>query len=269
MGLEPVRLVAHVAVEVGELRRLVDAPTAVVDLCGRQIDRIVADLLAVLKLLLRAIERTAAKIGFKAVPREAVLHRHVDGAAERVEPEDRVSGDDRHLVDRVLGNEVPVDGVAERLVDAHAVLIDGEADRRSGDRRRVEAAIADVWLEVVARYVADRDARRLTRQRFGDRRIVEGLNVLCARLPDREGRLRDVDLAAAERRRRDHVEGREHDCVRARGGREDRENDDRRNAPGDCVRHSSPPFRLGSPTEGVASQPRRKAFLEPPATQAE
>ena len=40
------------------------------------------------------------------------------------------------------------------------------------------------------------------------------------------------------------------------GGREDGENDaGRRNAPGDCIRHPSPSVSLGSPTEGVASQP--------------
>ena len=127
------------------------------------------------------------KIGFEALPGEAVFHRHVESAPERVQAEDRISGDDRHLVDRVLGNQVPVDGVAERLVDTYAILIDGKADRRSGDRRRVEAAIAHVGLEVVARHVADCHARRLARQCLGDGRIVEGLDVQGSRLPTSAG----------------------------------------------------------------------------------
>ena len=47
-------------------------------------------------------------------------------------------------------NQIPVDGVAEGFVDAHAVLIDREPLRRAGDRRGVEAAEEDVGLQVVA-----------------------------------------------------------------------------------------------------------------------
>ena len=207
MRLEPARPVSQVAVEVGELRRFVDPPAAVVDLCRRHIDRPVADLLAELKLLLRAVERAAAKIGLDALPGEAVLHRHVERAAESIEAEDRVARDDRHLVDRIGGDQIPVDRVAESFVDAHAILIDGEANRRSGDRRRVEAAVADVGLKVVARDIADGDPGRLARQRLSDRQIVESLDVLGARLPDGAWNLRHVDLAAAQRRSRHDIEG--------------------------------------------------------------
>ena len=52
--------------------------------------------------------------------------------------EHRIGTDDRDAVDSVVGQEVAVDDVAERLVDAHAVLIDGEALRHAVDRRGVE-----------------------------------------------------------------------------------------------------------------------------------
>ena len=55
-----------------------------------------------------------------------------DRAADGVEAEHRIGADDGDAVDGVVGQEVPVDDVAEGLVDAHAVLIDGEA---LGERR--------------------------------------------------------------------------------------------------------------------------------------
>ena len=62
-------------------------------------------------------------------------------------------------VDGIGRQEVPVDGVAERLVDAHAVLIDGEALRQAVDRRSLKAAVLDAGLELVALQVVDHDRR--------------------------------------------------------------------------------------------------------------
>ena len=75
---------------------------------------------------------------------EAVLHRDADGAADGIEAEHRIVAEHRHVVDGDGRDEVPVDGVAEGFVDAHAVLVDGEspasarrlAMRRSRDRTR-------------------------------------------------------------------------------------------------------------------------------------
>ena len=80
---------------------------------------------------------------------------------------------------------------------------------------RVETPETDVGLEVVARHVADRDARRLTRQRLGEGRVDIGPNVLSAGLLYRAGDFVDIDLAAAERRGRNHVESRKYDCLGA------------------------------------------------------
>ena len=49
----------------------------------------------------------------------------------------------------MFGKQVPVDRVAEGLVDAHAVLVDRQTLRRTEHRRGLEAAIQDVGLERV------------------------------------------------------------------------------------------------------------------------
>src|ERR1700722_19523407 len=72
--LKPVRLVADVAVEIGDLGISVDAPATVVDLGRRHIDGVISDLLSVLNFLLRASERARADIRLEAIPGEAVLH---------------------------------------------------------------------------------------------------------------------------------------------------------------------------------------------------
>ena len=53
-------------------------------------------------------------------------------------------------VDGLRGDEIPIDGVAESLVEADAVLIHGKPLRRSLDRRGDEAAKAQILREIIA-----------------------------------------------------------------------------------------------------------------------
>src|SRR5690606_16129557 len=72
-----------------------------------------------------------------------------------------------HQVDGVDGrlrHERPVDGVAEGIVQAHAVLVDGEALRQTEQRRSDEAAVLQVRLQRVVLRVVDMDARELPAQ---------------------------------------------------------------------------------------------------------
>src|SRR6185437_13539467 len=90
------------------------------------ISGVVPHLLAILQDLARLAEGAAGSLAREAVKGEAVLHRHQRGAAERVEPVDRVAADQIEAVDGEVRNQVPVDGVAEAFIDAHAVLVDGK-----------------------------------------------------------------------------------------------------------------------------------------------
>ena len=69
-------------------------------------------------------------------------------AAQRVESEHRVrAGNQLDAGDRRLRQQVPVDDVAERLVDAHAVLEHRQALGHAEQRRGREPAKVDVRLE--------------------------------------------------------------------------------------------------------------------------
>ncbi len=92
-------------------------------------------------------------------------------------------------VDGVVGQEVPVDDVAEALVDAHAVLIDGEALRLAIDRRGIEAAVLQAALEHVALRVAEDDARHRVLQHLGNGGVVELGDVLLRSASDSAGYL--------------------------------------------------------------------------------
>ena len=63
------------------------------------------------------------------------------------------------------------------LVDAHAVLIDGEALRRAVDRRGIEAAVLQLALEQVALRVAEDDARHRVLQHLRHGRVAAALDV--------------------------------------------------------------------------------------------
>jgi hypothetical protein len=71
-----------------------------------------------------------------------------------------------------LRDEVPIDDIAEYLVDAHAVLINGEPLRRTDDRRGDVAAKIEVALELVAGLVAERHAGQ--RARHGAEKVGAG-----------------------------------------------------------------------------------------------
>ena len=84
-----------------------------------------------------APERPAGYLAAESRVVEAVLEIEGEGAAERVEPVGRVgAGADLHPVDRELRKQVELHGVAERLVDAHPVLVDRDALGQPEERRR-------------------------------------------------------------------------------------------------------------------------------------
>ena len=100
-----------------------------------------------------------------AVVGEAVFHLERQRTADGVEPVDRIAWHQRHAADRGFRDEVPIDEIAEHLVDAYAVLINRETLRRADDRGGDKAAIIEVALKLVAGLIAERDARYAARQR--------------------------------------------------------------------------------------------------------
>ncbi len=132
------------------------------------IDGKIIDLLAPLRRTLDTSERAAHGVDFGAVIGEAVLHLHVDRPAQRVEAEGGIVGHHGDRSDRGGRNQVPVDGVAERFVDAHAVLVHREPLRRAGDGGCDEAAKLHVGLEGIAGNFIDDDARHVFLQRIAD-----------------------------------------------------------------------------------------------------
>ena len=110
--------------------------------CRRRMPRCCRSARPYWKSRLNQTERSARKLDLAAVVGEAVLELHVHRAAERVQAEHRVRAFQIDLVDRQIGDQVQIDGVAERLIEADAVDVDGEtlracpaaAMRRSHDR---------------------------------------------------------------------------------------------------------------------------------------
>ncbi len=144
------------------------APAILVERAPADIAREGAGLHAVFDDAVAPAERAARRLRASALEIEAVLHFHRQGAAERVEAEYGIVADQIDPVHGKVRHQVPVDGVAERLVDAHAVLIDREALRRALDRRGVEAAILDVRLKRAVLNVIDVDAGHALAERAGE-----------------------------------------------------------------------------------------------------
>ncbi len=142
------------------------------------------------------------RVRFLALIGEAVLHLDGQGAADGVEAEDRVVGHEGQAADRHFRDEVPVDDIAIGLVDADAVLIDGEPLRRSRYRRGDEAAVVEVALEGVAGLVADGNAGEILAERI--HQVHRAIMIEIRRGQHRRVRrhLVAIDHAGVGRRRR-------------------------------------------------------------------
>ena len=98
----------------------------------------------------------------------AALGARDHGAAQRVAAIDRVGArNDFQPVDRVHGNQVPVDLVGQGFVDAYAVHEDAEPRRRADQKRTREPAVGQVGLERIVLHVGQVDAAQVARQRVG------------------------------------------------------------------------------------------------------
>jgi hypothetical protein len=106
-----------------------------------------------------AVPGAAGELGGGALVAEAVLGADADGAAEAVQPEHRErTRDQLHAVDSGLRHQRPVDRVTERLVQAHAVLVHGQALGKPQQWRGGVAPELDVGLQRVRRAFVDEDA---------------------------------------------------------------------------------------------------------------
>ena len=137
--------------------RRLETPAAVAQTLRREIGGVVADLDAVLRVSGEPAERAALNLAFEALIGEAVFHLQIDRPAQRIEAEHRIVGPQIGAVDGVGRDQIPVDRVAERLVEADAAHVNRDALRRALHRRRKEAAIAELLRGAVAVGIGQRD----------------------------------------------------------------------------------------------------------------
>ena len=161
-------LVTDLAEKLRDLARVVVGPATITQQVPGQEIIPVAVLATMFELDSMPAERTG--VGLDRPTRVVAAALGVDRqcAAQGVQAEGRIrSGNELDAGDRRLRNQVPVDDIAERLVDAHAVLEHRQALRHTKQRRGGKAAKAHVWLERIALRGVDRDAGRILLQIFG------------------------------------------------------------------------------------------------------
>src|ERR1700704_1992189 len=191
---------ADITVEAANVRRGKIAKAAVVQSFEGAIDGKIVDLLAPLRRTLDASERAVHRVVLGALIVEAILHPHVNRSAQRIEAERWIVGHDGDRPDGGRRDQIPVDGVTGRFVDAHAVLVDRERLRGSGDRGRDKTAKLYVRLEWIAANFADDDAGHLLLQSVRDVQRPGALDLAGTKRVDACRHL--VDIYSRGRRRR-------------------------------------------------------------------
>ena len=96
---------------------------------------------------------------------EPVLHPHRQCAAQGVETKDRVGADEVHAVDREVGDQIPIDSVAERLIESDPVHIDREALRVALQWGGEKTVVEEIGLKRIAGGGIERDARDILVER--------------------------------------------------------------------------------------------------------
>ena len=123
------------------------------------------------KLARLRAEGAGAEVGAEAFVAEAVFHVHDHGAAEAVQAEQRRgAAGQRDIVDGGLRQQIPVDRVAERFVDADAVLINGDSLGQAEQGRNGETAILQVRLQGVVLGIVQGNAAEGAAQKIGETR---------------------------------------------------------------------------------------------------
>ena len=191
-------------------------------------------------------ERPRRNFGVAARRREAVFHLQHHRAAQGVKTEHRIGADHRQALDRRVGQQIPIDRFAERLVDPHPVLVNRQPLRRPQHRRGDEAAIGDIRLKRIVLIVVDGDAGQAVRQGAGCVGRPAAGEVGGAQGLGRAGGFVDRDAGAGQGSDADHDEGVRRRTVRKLGRRRDRgahgqrDRDQRR--PDAAIVHSKFPF---------------------------
>jgi hypothetical protein len=204
MKFAHVVLVADIAVEAAHVRRRKIAESAVVQSFQGAVNGKIIDLLAPLRRTLDTSERAAHRVDLGAVIGEAVLHLHVDGPAQRIKAESGIVGHDSDRLYRRGRDQIPVDGIAERFVDAHAVLINRKSLRCAGHGRCDEAAKLHIWLKRIAGNLVDDDSRHVFLQSVRDVQRPGLLDLIGVDDIDSCRHLIGIDARARYRRGRVH-----------------------------------------------------------------
>src|SRR5262249_31594677 len=118
-------LPAEIAIEARQPRWRLVAPAVILEAFRGEIEPPFSVAHPVLQRPADATGGPAGGIEFGAAVGEAVLHLEADRATKGVEAEGRIVGPDIRAADRDLRNQVPVDGVAEGLIDADTLHVDG------------------------------------------------------------------------------------------------------------------------------------------------
>ena len=215
VGRGPGQVYAHGAVfavgaaggeEAVELRRRGVAPAvlAVVLVGGEQVE--VAAVHARARGCAQAAERAARLRQFRPLEGGSVVREQYERAAQRVKAERRVGVAELDAANRHFRKQVGLHHIAERVVDAHAVLKRGDADALAQQRAGDEAAVVEVALIRVVLQIDRGGAGERALDEIVERETALGLERARLRRLHVVRNLVDGQARAGERGNADHVD---------------------------------------------------------------
>ena len=153
-----------------------------------------------------AAEAAAAESQLGMISAASVFGLEGNRAAQCVEAKQRIrTRHQRNFRDGDSRDEVPTHDIAEGLVEADSVHVDGDALGRTEERRGGVAAVVDVGLIGVALHFVDMDAAEAFVQKIGQVQSAAVLDVALIRGLDRQGNLCGRQIGSGERSCSDDV----------------------------------------------------------------
>src|SRR5258708_21507273 len=108
---------------------------------------------------------------------ETVLHLDDGRATQRVQAENRIRSFERQPIDGDIGNQIPIERIAEGLVEPHAIGENGEALGVARKRRSLKPAVEQAGLKRIVLRVGKGNSRYAQIQRVDRARSPKAVQI--------------------------------------------------------------------------------------------
>ena len=126
----------------------------------------------------RPPEGAGAEFDTGSLETESIFHIDSQGATKAIESKQRIgTAAESNALNRRLGQQIPVNGIAQWLINANTILIDCNSLSQTQQRRCSETAILKIRLQGIALSIIQSDATKTLSKKVGNTQRIDSFEV--------------------------------------------------------------------------------------------